>query len=85
MNTFQKTKSLGATVKVESDLFNYSARWDLKNPAGAGTLDLPKTTDLDVDKLVPVPVDLSKLSGSVRKDVVKKDLCNAKIKKLNTK
>ena len=73
MNTFQKTKSLGATVKVESDLFNYSARWDLKNPAGAGTLDLLKTTDLadlksdvdklDIDKLKIVPTNLSNLKS----------------------
>ena len=35
---------------------------------------------LDVDKLVPVPVDLSKLSDAVKHDVVKKDLHNAKIK-----
>ena len=34
-----------------------------------------KVDKLDVDKLVPVPLDLSKLS-----DVVKKDLYNAKIK-----
>ena len=36
---------------------------------------------LDADKLVPVPVDLSKLSHVVKIDVVKKDLYNAKIKK----
>ena len=35
---------------------------------------------LDVDKLVRVPVDLSKLSDVVRNDVVKKDVYNAKIK-----
>ena len=37
---------------------------------------------LDVDKLVPVPVNLSKLSDLVKKDVVKKDVSNAKIKYL---
>ena len=35
---------------------------------------------LDVDKLVPVPVDLSQLSDAVIKDVVKRDVYNAKIK-----
>ena len=39
-----------------------------------------KVDKLDVDKLVPVPVDLSKLSDVVKNDVVKKDVCNAKIK-----
>ena len=31
-----------------------------------------KVDNLDVDKLVPVPVDLSKLSDVVKKDAVKK-------------
>ena len=31
-----------------------------------------KVDKLDVDKLVPVPVDLSKLSDVVKNDVVKK-------------
>ena len=39
-----------------------------------------KVNKLDVDKLVPVPVDLSKLSDAVKNDVVKKDVYNAKIK-----
>ena len=39
-----------------------------------------KVHKLDVDKLVPVPVDLSKLSDVVKNDVVKKDVYNAKIK-----
>ena len=34
---------------------------------------------LDVDKLVPVPVDLSKPSNVVKNDDFKKDLYNAKI------
>ena len=39
----------------------------------------------DVDKLVPVPVDLSKLSDAVKNDVVKNDLHNAKIKNIRIK
>ena len=39
-----------------------------------------KVDKLDVDKLVPVPVDLSKLSAVVKNDVVKKDAYYAKIK-----
>ena len=38
---------------------------------------------LDIDKLVPVPVDLSKLSGVVKNDVVKKTDYNAKIIEIN--
>ena len=32
-----------------------------------------KVDKLDVDKLIPVPVDLSKLSDVVKNDFVKKD------------
>ena len=44
-----------------------------------------KTDKLDVDQLVPVPVDLSKLSDVVKNDVVKKDVYNAKIKSTEDK
>ena len=43
-----------------------------------------KVDKLDFDKLVPVPVDLSKLSHVV-KNIVKKDVCNAKIKNIEDK
>ena len=39
-----------------------------------------KIDKLDVDNLVPSPVDLSKLSNVAKNDVVKKDVYNAKIK-----
>ena len=44
-----------------------------------------KVDKLNVDKLVPVPVDLSKLSNEVKNDVVKRDLYNAKIKSIEDK
>ena len=44
-----------------------------------------KEDKLDVDKLVPAPVDLSKLSDVVKNDVVKKDVYNAKIKNIEEK
>ena len=44
-----------------------------------------KVDKLDVDKLVPVPVDLSKLSKVVKNDVVKKNVYNAKIKNIEEK
>ena len=44
-----------------------------------------KVDKLDVDKLVPVPVDLSKLSDVVKTYVVKKDVYNAKIKSIEGK
>ena len=39
-----------------------------------------KVDTLDVNKLVPVPIDLSKVIDVVKNDVVKKDIYNAKIK-----
>ena len=36
-------------------------------------------------KKLPVPVDLTKLSNVVKIDVVKKDVCNAKIKNIEDK
>ena len=44
-----------------------------------------KTDTFDVDKLVPAPVDLSKLSDLVKNDVVKKDVCNTKIRSIEDK
>ena len=44
-----------------------------------------KVDKLDVDKLVPVPADLSKLSDLVKNDVVKKHVYNAKIQDIEHK
>ena len=44
-----------------------------------------KVHKLDVDKLVPFPVDFSKISDVVKNDVVKKDAYNAKIKNIKDK
>ena len=44
-----------------------------------------KADKLEVDKLVPVPVDLSKLSNVVKSNVVKKDVHNTKIKNIGDK
>ena len=44
-----------------------------------------KADKLDVDKLVPVLVDLSKLSDAVKNYVVKNDVYNAQIKEVEVK
>ena len=44
-----------------------------------------KVDQLDVDKLVPFPVDLSNLSDVVKNDVVKKDVYNTKVKDIEGK
>ena len=57
----------------------------MKNVASSLSNLKRKVDKLDVDKLVPVPVDLSKLSDVVKNDVVKKDVYNTKIKILKIK
>ena len=44
-----------------------------------------KVDKLDVDKSLPLPGDLSKLSDVVKTDVIKKDVYNAKIKIIENK
>ena len=81
---FQEPKSLEGRVKNELDLPNYATKADLKNvPTNLRNLKI-KLDRLDVDKLVSVPVDLSKLSDVV-KNVVKKDVYNAKMKNIEDK
>ena len=57
----------------------------MKNvPAGLNSLK-SKVDKLDIDKLVPVTIDLNKLSDVVKNDAVKKDVHNAKIKNIEEK
>ena len=44
-----------------------------------------KVDKIDVDELVPFPIDLSKMSDAVINDAVKKDVYNAKIKNIEDK
>ena len=54
----------------------------MKNvPTSLGNLK-SKADKLDVDKLVPLPIDLSKLRNVVKNDVVEKDVYDAKIKNI---
>ena len=60
---------------------NYAIKTDLKNVTHIDTSSFALKTNLaslktevdklDIDKLMPVPVDLSKLSNVVKTDVVK--------------
>ena len=74
--------SFGGNVNVKVDLSNYATKTDLKNAAHVDTSSFALETNLarlktqvdklDIDKLAPDPVDLSKLSVVVKSDVVKK-------------
>ena len=69
-------------IWVKVDLSNYVKKADIENISHVDTSSVALKTNLaslktevdklDIDKLVPVPVDLSKLSDVVKNDVVKK-------------
>ena len=75
-------KSFGGNINVKVDLSNYATNTDLKNVTHVDTssfalkknlANLKTEVDkLDIDKLLPVPVDLSKLSDVAKNGVVKK-------------
>ena len=74
-------------------LSNYATEADIKNISHVDTssfalkknlANLKTEVDkLDIDKLVPLPVDLSKLSDVVKNDVVKKDVYDKLVTKVN--
>ena len=73
----------GGDINVKIDLSNYATKADIKNISHVDTSSFALKSNLaglktevdklDIDKLVPVPVDLSKLSDVVKNDVVKKN------------
>ena len=73
----------GGDINVKIDLSNYATKTDIKNISHVDTSSFALKTNLanlktevdklDIDKLAPVPVDLSKLSDVVKNDVVKKN------------
>ena len=91
---FQKPyESLGEDINVNVDLSNYAKEAHIKNISHIDTSSFALKTNLansktevdklDIDKLVPVPVDLSKLSDVVKNDVVKKDAYDKLVTKVN--
>ena len=86
-------KSLEGNITVKVDLSNYATKTDLKNVTHVDTSSFALKTNLaslktevdklDIDKLAPVPVDLSKLSRVVKNDVVKKTVYDRLAVKVN--
>ena len=74
-------KSFGGNINVKVDLSNCATKTDLKNVTHVDTSRFALKANLaslktevdkvDIDKLMPVSVDLSKLSDVVKNDVVK--------------
>ena len=90
-------RRFGGNINVKVDVSNYATKTDLKNVTHVDTSSFALKTNLasskievdklDIDKLVPVPVDLSKISDVVKNDVVKKgkyDKLVAKVNNVNT-
>ena len=86
-------RSFGENINVKVDLSNYATKIDFKNVTHVDTSSFALKTNLanlktkvdklDIDKLVPVPVDLSKLSDVVKNDVVKKTVYDKLVAKVN--
>ena len=84
---------LGDSIKVTIDLSNYATKTDIKNISHIDTSRFALKTNLanlktevdklDIDKLVPIPVDLSKLSDVAKSDVVKKTVYNKLVAKVD--
>ena len=76
-------RSFGGNINLKVDLSHYATKTDLKNVTNVDTSSFALKTNLaslktevdklDIDKLVPVPVDLSKLSDVVKNVFVKKN------------
>ena len=71
-------RSFERNINVKVDLSNYATKEDIKNISHVDTSSFAIKTNLansktEVDKLVPVLVDLSTLSNVVKNDVVKKN------------
>ena len=78
----------GGDINVKVGLSNYATKTDLKNVSHVDVSSFVSSlkTDvdkLDIDKLVPVPVDLSKLSNVI-KNVVKKTEYNKLVTKVDS-
>ena len=77
-------RSFRRNINVKVDLSNYTTKTDIKNISPVDTSSFALKTNLanlktkvdklDIDKLVPVPVDLSKLSDAVKMMLLKRQI-----------
>ena len=83
----------GGDINVKVDLSNYATKTDIENIAYIDTSSFALKSNLaslktdinklDIDKLAPVPLDFSKLSDMVKKDVVKINVYDKLVAKVN--
>ena len=77
-------EEFGGDINFKVNLSNYATKTDIKNITNVDTSSFAlkkklaslktEVGKLDIDKLVPVPTDLSQLSNVVKNDVIKKDV-----------
>ena len=90
---FPKPSNHKENIKVEIDLSNYATKKDINDITDVDTSNFALKSNLanlktevdklDIDKLVPTPNDLSKLSNEVKNDVVEKTEYNKLVAKVN--
>ena len=86
-------KPFSGDINIKVDLSNYATKADVQNISHIDTSSFALKTNLaslktevdklDIDKLAPAPVDLSKLSDMVKNDVVKKVVYNKLVAKVD--
>ena len=84
---------MGGDINFKVDLSNYATKADINNISHVDSSSFALKTNLatlktevdklDIDKLVPVLVHLSKLSDLAKNDVVKMDVYNKLVVKVN--
>ena len=90
---FPKPYSHEENIKIKIDLSNSATKKDIKNITHVDTSSFALKTNLsslktevdnlDINKLVPIPSDLRKLSNLVKNDVVKKAAYNKLVAKVD--
>ena len=90
---FSKPFKSRENINVKVDLSNYATKADIKNITHEDTSNFALKTSLanlktevdklDIDKLLPIPTDLSKLSNVEKNDVIKKIVYDKLVPKLN--
>ena len=83
----------GDSIKVKTDLSNYATKTDIRNISHVDTSNFSLKTNLaslktevdklDINKLVPIPVDLGKWSHVVKNDAVKKTVYDKLVAKVD--
>ena len=89
----QPYEPFGGDINVKVDISNYATKADIKNISHVDTSSFALKTNLanlktevdklGIDKLVPVPTDLSKLSNVVKNYVIKKTEYDKLVGKVN--